>query len=431
MQFCMAERLTAYRDSEDMLPGAPGAPRALMAALLLACAISAQAQAASPASAAPLLEASASASASGPAPGASAQPGAALPRPRVWVSVPRLRSRLQARDLGLVINTADPYSVAVGQHYVRARGLRPQQVLRVRLPVAPVLSPEEFDTLRQAIEKHFGPQTQALALAWAAPYAVACNSITGALALGFDAGLCSNGCAASRPSGYFNSATTRPFSTPGWRPSMLLAARNVEQAVALIDRGVASDGSLFMVDREPVSALMLVTDDRARAVRMALYPPTALPPALGVELRVEPTATLRSARRVLTVTTGSEKLELQPPPDWVPGALADHLTSFGGDLQGLHGQATALDWISSGATASHGAVSEPCNHPQKFPHPQVLLLHYLQGATAIEAYWKSVAWPQQSLFIGEPLAAPFSPPLSPSSRPSTPASAAPAAEKAP
>jgi uncharacterized protein (TIGR03790 family) len=94
----------------------------------------------------------------------------------------------------------------------------------------------------------------------------------------------------------------------------------------------------------------------------------------------------------------------------VPGALADHLTSAGGALQGTHGQSTVLEWIASGATASHGTVSEPCNHLQKFPHPQLLLLHYLQGATAIEAYWKSVLWPQQSLFVGEPLAAPFARP---------------------
>ena len=46
---------------------------------------------------------------------------------------------------------------------------------------------------------------------------------------------------------------------------------------------------------------------------------------------------------------------------------------------------------------------------QKFPHPQLLLWHYLQGETAIEAYWKSVRWPDQSLFVGEPLAAPFAP----------------------
>jgi hypothetical protein len=32
----------------------------------------------------------------------------------------------------------------------------------------------------------------------------------------------------------------------------------------------------------------------------------------------------------------------------------------------------------------------------------------VQGASALEAYWKSVAWPQQAVFVGEPLAAPFS-----------------------
>ena len=93
--------------------------------------------------------------------------------------------------------------------------------------------------------------------------------------------------------------------------------------------------------------------------------------------------------------------------NWVPGALADHLTSFGGRLSGDSGQMSVLDWIGSGATASYGTVSEPCAHPQKFPHPRIVLKHYVQGSTAIEAYWKSVRWPQQGLFVGEPLAAPF------------------------
>ena len=34
---------------------------------------------------------------------------------------------------------------------------------------------------------------------------------------------------------------------------------------------------------------------------------------------------------------------------------------------------------------------------------------YLRGESLIEAYWKSVAWPGEGLFIGEPLAAPWSP----------------------
>ena len=32
---------------------------------------------------------------------------------------------------------------------------------------------------------------------------------------------------------------------------------------------------------------------------------------------------------------------------------------------------------------------------------------YLRGNSLIEAYWKSVAWPGQGIFIGEPLAKPF------------------------
>ena len=40
-------------------------------------------------------------------------------------------------------------------------------------------------------------------------------------------------------------------------------------------------------------------------------------------------------------------------------------------------------------------------------HPAIVIGRYLRGETLIEAYWKSVAWPGQGVFIGEPLAAPF------------------------
>ena len=111
--------------------------------------------------------------------------------------------------------------------------------------------------------------------------------------------------------------------------------------------------------------------------------------------------------RVFLYQTGETRVHNLERIQWLPGALADHLTSFGGTLLATEGQMSALDWLESGATASYGTVSEPCNHLQKFPHPQVLLLNYLQGATALEAYWRSVAWPGQGVFVGEPLAAPF------------------------
>jgi uncharacterized protein (TIGR03790 family) len=354
--------------------------------------------------------------AQGPAAGASAAPPAPAasvlgrPVPQAIVA-PRLMGRLGAADIGLVINTADPYSVAVGEYYIRRRGLTAAQVLRVQLPVVAMITPEQFEALRQRIDARFGKQVQALALAWVGPYAVHCNSISGALALGYDADLCNRSCQPTKPSRYFNAATFRPYTDLGFRLSMLLAAPSVDQAKAMIDRGVASDFTLNKRGRPPVTALLLQTSDGARAVRQLIYPPAGPVPGTGVDVRIEPAARLSSGRRLVVVQTGAVTLDLTPAPDWVPGALADHLTSYGGDLLGGTGQSNAMEWIASGATASHGTVTEPCNHLQKFPHPQVLLLHYMQGATAVEAYWRSVAWPQQALFVGEPLAAPFSPPL--------------------
>jgi uncharacterized protein (TIGR03790 family) len=116
-------------------------------------------------------------------------------------------------------------------------------------------------------------------------------------------------------------------------------------------------------------------------------------------------------KRVFVYETGVTRQNVIDPAQWLPGALADHLTSFGGQLIDGFGQMSVLEWLESGATASYGTVSEPCNHLQKFPNPQVLLLHYLQGTTALEAYWKSVAWPGQGVFVGEPLAAPFARPF--------------------
>ena len=117
--------------------------------------------------------------------------------------------------------------------------------------------------------------------------------------------------------------------------------------------------------------------------------------------------------RALIVETGLSRVEGLDRVDWLPGALADHLTSYGGQLDAPpgSGQMSALDWIEAGATASYGTVSEPCNHWQKFPNPQLLLLSYVQGLSALEAYWHSVAWPGQGVFVGDPLAAPFAPPF--------------------
>ena len=101
-----------------------------------------------------------------------------------WQSVARSSERLTAKQLGLVINLSDPYSVAVGDYYALRRGLNESQILRTRLPLRGRLTVAEFEGLKSAIDARFGPSIQALALAWVLPFAVECQSITGRAGLG-------------------------------------------------------------------------------------------------------------------------------------------------------------------------------------------------------------------------------------------------------
>lgn len=306
-----------------------------------------------------------------------------------------------------MINTDDPYSVQVGEYYAKVRGIPDKQVLRVALPMKATLTREEFEVFKKQVDEFFGPKVQGLALSWRLPYGVDCNSITGALTMGYDAKLCSNTCGVSRSSSYFGSVSTKPFTDYHMRLSMLLAAKDAAAAKVLIDRGVSSDGTLGLRGALPVNAHFVTTSDSVRSVRQVLFPPAGRNPAVGLNVVLDQTNALKNADRVVLYETGLTSVDYLETIDFVPGALADHLTSFGGVLDGPHGQMTVLSWIDAGASASYGTTSEPCAHLQKFPHPQALTLFYLQGATALEAYWKSVAWPQQGLFVGDPLAAPF------------------------
>ena len=337
-----------------------------------------------------------------------AAPAAELkPVARSWVRVPRVGARLTSDSLGLLVNVADPYSVAVGAYYAQRRGIPAQQVLEVNLPVRSTLSAAEFELLAAQVREAMPAHVQALALAWTQPYAVECNAITAALTLGFQPDLCKQTCATSQPSRYFNSPSAAPFTELGLRPSMLLASRSVDSAKALIERGIASEQQLGKRGVPDVNAVFVTTADKARSVRSVLFPPAGRVAQAGINVLLREGADTSALERVFLFQTGAVRVDPIDSAQWVNGALADHLTSSGGQLLGGHGQMSALDWLESGATASYGTVTEPCNHLQKFPHPQVLLLNYVQGATALEAYWRSVAWPAQGVFIGEPLAAPF------------------------
>ncbi|MEO6279204.1 TIGR03790 family protein [Roseateles sp.] len=329
-----------------------------------------------------------------------------------WSRIPKLYGRITANELGLVINTADPYSVTVGEHYARRRGIPEAQIVRVQLPHRASLTRAEFTALDQAIRSQMPENVNGLALAWVQPYAVDCNSLTSALGMGLQPDVCAHSCAATRASPYANYFGAKPWIVLGLRPAMQLAARSVPAALAMIERGIASDHTLAAGAPEPAVAYLAATPDSNRNVRERLFPPAGpVPGVAGFEVARVRSDALPAMRRTLIYETGLARVPTPLGGEWLPGALADHLTSYGGQLDkpAGEGQMNILDWIDAGATASYGTVSEPCNHVQKFPHPQVLIQAYAQGLSALEAYWHSVGWPAQGVFVGEPLAAPFAP----------------------
>lgn len=328
--------------------------------------------------------------------------------PAAWAAPQLLlpRTGLTAEELALVINEEDPLSREIGAYYIRARGIPAGNVIRVRLaPGRAALSREEFARLRGEILAATPAHVQAYAVAWAEPYRAGCMSLTSALAFGFDERFCSRACGTTAPSPYFNSPSLYPWSELKIRPAMMLAARSFGQAKALIDRGVAADAA------HPAGRAYLVqTPDVARSVRAATFERTEKELAGVFPLEVIEAEAITDRHDVLFYFTGAPQVAGLQTLTFQPGALADHLTSFGGQLTDSP-QMSSLAWLEAGATASYGTVVEPCNHPQKFPLPAVAMFFYAAGATALEAYWKSVAWPGEGAFVGEPLARPFAPRL--------------------
>jgi len=307
-----------------------------------------------------------------------------------------------SQQLAIVVNEADPQSERIADYYQIKRGIPDENIIRVSLPVdKKSIGRKKFEQIYQQVKKNTPQHIQFYALAWSQPYKVACMSITSAFALGFDDAYCAKGCKATRPSAYFNSSTRKPYNDLGVRPTMLLAGSSLEQVRDMIDRGVEADATF-----PKGTAYLVSTSDKARNVRSQFYPLAASKLGKRINIRTEDTDALTDRKDVLFYFTGLKKVDMIDSNRFLDGAIADHLTSAGGVLFGGR-QMSILRWLEAGATASYGTVVEPCAFPQKFPHPAVVIDRYTRGETLIEAYWKSVAWPGQGLFVGEPLAAPY------------------------
>ena len=164
------------------------------------------------------------------------------------LAAPGAAVALEAAQLGVVVNTADPFSVEIGDYYVRRRGIPRANVVFVTLPTGQgEISRSAFEAARAQVQAGLPGRVQALALAWTTPFRVDCMSVTTAFAFGFDPAFCAQGCHRTRPSPYFDSPSPTPFQAWGMRPAMLLAGASVAEAKALIERFNVDAGQLPIV----------------------------------------------------------------------------------------------------------------------------------------------------------------------------------------
>ena len=305
-------------------------------------------------------------------------------------------------EVAIIVNDEDPLSRQIAEYYQDRRHIPAGNLIHISFrPGSDVMRPEVFTELKADVDRQTPAGVQFYVLTWTAPYRVGCMSITTAFTAGFDADFCVIGCKATRASPYFDSDSRRPRDDFDWRPTMMLAGENFDAVKALIDRGVAAD------DTHPEGTGYLVsTTDRSRNVRARFFPGILLMQSDRFRFELIRHDTVKYRDDIMFYFTGLARVDGIETNTFRPGAIADHLTSAGGKPTGSR-QMSSLRWLEAGATGSYGSVVEPCSFVQKFPRPNIVIDRYLNGETLIEAYWKSVEWPGQGVFIGEPLAAPF------------------------
>jgi uncharacterized protein (TIGR03790 family) len=304
---------------------------------------------------------------------------------------------MKPAELGVVVNTDDPWSEEIARYYVEKRDIPAENVARVKLGDKVAISRTLFDEQKKLLDQALPARVKGLALAFAHPLEVDYyNSITSAFSYGYHL---RDPAAPTSDLGYAN-----PYPRKPMRISMMLTGLSLAHVKALIDRGVASDRT-----NPEGEFLCMSTSDRIRSVRCNRYSP-------GPEVTIVRSDTV-GKRNILGYFQGLAvipEFSAEFPPGnagfrggnrFVPGAWADNLTSAGA-IEGA-GQTTVWQMLAAGATGSYGTIEEPYALPGKFPDPATFVRNYRAGDTLIEAAWKSVAYPYQGLFVGEPLANPW------------------------
>jgi uncharacterized protein (TIGR03790 family) len=331
----------------------------------------------------------------------------------------------------VVVNQNSTNSVQLGNYYCERRGVPPQNLLRVNWTGGNITwtrSDFKANLLNPLVamlaSRGLTNQADYVVLSMDIPFQVTdtngINSTTAALFYGFKTDDCTSDCPAGIPGcnlpaassnayagseGIFRQTPPNAAGSNSWLVTMITSS-NLAQAQAIIDGGVASDGAF------PTQTVWLAkTSDLARNVRYLEFDNTIFDARVAGDFFI--LRTNSDSPYGLTSLFGYQTGLMQFSVSsnmFVPGAIADSLTSYAGLIfGGSGGQTTLLAFMNAGACGSYGTVTEPCNYIQKFPSTQDYF-YQARGFSLAECYYMSLANPYQGLIVGEPLAAPFARP---------------------
>ena len=341
-----------------------------------------------------------------------------------------LAARLWAGGSGLnvivIVNQNSTNSVQLGNYYCEQRQVPPQNLLRASWSggniqwlrsdlQSVILNP----LLAMLSARQLTNQIDYVLLSMDFPYRVTdtngANSTTTALFSGFvpDSGAmgsCSLPSASSNA--YAGSETLFRSVAPGISKTnflaVMLTSSNLAQAKLVIDNGTASDGTF-----PSQSVYLTKSTDANRSIRFSLFDNAIFNTRLRGNYSMQRTNAdpLYYFGNSLGFQGGWGSPYVLANTVFAPGALADVLTSFSGEIFEPSGQLNLLALLALGAAGSYGTVIEPCAYLQKFPSPQNYFCQ-ARGFTMAECYYQSVPNPFQGLLVGEPLSAPFARPPS-------------------
>jgi uncharacterized protein (TIGR03790 family) len=328
----------------------------------------------------------------------------------------------------VVVNQASSNSLALGNYYCERRLVPPQNLFRINWPGSNIAwGLDQFQGLLAAplqtmlAERGLAGQIDCVVLSMDIPYRVingdGINGTTSVLFYDFkpDApppapdlpASCSLPPASANP--YAGSELPFRESAPGTNAASFLATMitgaSLAQAMSLVDQGLRSDAAF------PTQTVALEkTSDVARNVRYLAFDNAIFDQRINGLFPMIRTNSDQTAgwTNLLGLDTGLATFTLSTGA-FVPGAVADTLTSYGGYLFEASGQTPLLAFLDAGAAGSYGTVTEPCNYLEKFPDPLVYF-YQARGFSLAEAYYQSLRNPYQGVIVAEPLAAPFARP---------------------